>query len=182
MKYMNDVAMGMLYLSEKGLIHRVSEHLIKICMLISWYIVQDLAARNVMVGDDEMCKVADFGLLRELDDYKEVYTSTNMSLCPLRWMAPESIEHRQFSTASDIWSYGILLWEMFNPTELPYSDLDDAQFAIKVAQGHTLSIPTQCPSTVARIMKLCWQKNPSKRPSFAFICILLTRSNLRGAN
>ena len=112
--------------------------------------VQDLAARNVMVGRNEVCKVANFGLLREMDDYQEVYIS-NMLLCPLRWMAPESLEHKQFSTASDVWSYGILLWEMFNPTELPYSDLDNAQFAIKVAQGHTLSIPAQCPPTVARI-------------------------------
>ena len=144
--------------------------------------MQDLAARNVMVGDNEVCKVADFGLLRELDDYQEVYISSNMLLCPLRWMAPESVEHKQFSTASDVWSYGILLWEMFNPTELPYSDLDDHQFAIKVAQGHTLSIPAQCPPPVARIMKLCWHKSPSSRPSFAFICVLLTRSNLRGAS
>ena len=72
--------------------------------------MQDLAARNVMVGDNEVCKVADFGLLRELDDYQEVYISSNMLLCLLRWMAPESVEHKQFSTASDVWSYGILLW------------------------------------------------------------------------
>ena len=143
--------------------------------------MQDLAARNIMVGDNEDCKVADFGLLRELDDYQEVYISSNTSLCPLRWMAPESVEHKQFSTASDVWSYGILLWEMFNPTELPYSDLDDVQFAIKVAHGHTLSIPPQCPPIVAKIMKSCWNLTPSRRPSFAYICVLLTRSNLRGA-
>lgn len=143
--------------------------------------MQDLAARNIMVGDNEDCKVADFGLLRELDDYQEVYISSNTSLCPLRWMAPESVEHKQFSTASDVWSYGILLWEMFNPTELPYSDLDDVQFAIKVAHGHTLSIPPQCPPIVAKIMKSCWNLIPSRRPSFAYICVLLTRSNLRGA-
>lgn len=143
--------------------------------------MQDLAARNIMVGDNEVCKVADFGLLRELDDYQEVYTSSNISLCPLRWMAPESVEHMQFSTASDVWSYGILLWEMFNPTEIPYPDLRDAQFIAKVVQGHTLSIPVQCPPTVAKIMKSCWNLIPSNRPSFAFISLLLTRSNLRGA-
>ena len=136
--------------------------------------MQDLAARNVMVGDNEVCKVADFGFLRELDDYQEVYiSSNNMLVYPLRWMAPETLEHKQFSTASDVWSYGILLWEMFNPTELPYSDLDNAQFAIKVAQGHTLSIPAQCPPTVARIMRACWHKTPSKRPSFLLIGTLL---------
>ena len=141
--------------------------------------MQNLAARNIMVGENEVCKVAGFDLLRELDDYQEIYISSNTSLCALRWMAPESMEHNQFSTASDVWSYGILLWEMFNPTELPYSDLDNMQFAIKVVHGHTLSIQTQCPPTVARIMKSCWHLTPSRRPSFAYICVLLIRSNLR---
>ena len=133
-----------------------------------------------MVGDNEQCKVADFGLLREPDDYKGVYTSSTIIMCPLRWMAPESIEHKQFSTASDVWSYGILLWEMFNPKEIPYPDLTDMQFAVKVARGYTQPIPSQCPSTVAKIMKSCWHSIPSKRPSFAYISVLLTRSNLRG--
>ena len=150
-------------------------------MIITHRNVQDLAARNIMVGDNEQCKVADFGLLRELDDYKEVYTSSNTSMCPLRWMAPESVEYRQFSTASDIWSYGILLWEMFNPTEIPYSEFSNVQFPAKVVQGHTLPIPCQCPQTVAKIMKSCWHLIPSERPSFALISIVLTRSNLQGS-
>ena len=138
--------------------------------------MQDLAARNIMVDDNEVCKVADFGLLREIYDYSftSIYISSNTSLCPLRWMAPESVEHRHFSTASDVWSYGILVWEMFNPTELPYSDLDDVQFAIKVVHGLTPSIPTQCPPTVEKIMKACWDRNPSKRPDFKQISFLLT--------
>lgn len=129
-----------------------------------------------MVDNKEVCKVADFGLLREMDDYSftSIYISSNTSLCPLRWMAPESVEHKQFSSASDAWSYGILLWEMFNPTETPYSDLDDVQFAIKVTNGHTLSIPTQCPSPIANIMKYCWDPVPSKRPDFEKISYLLT--------
>ena len=132
-----------------------------------------------MVGDKEVCKVADLGLVRELDDYQEVYVTSSISLCPIRWMAPESVKHMQFSTASDVWSYGILLWEMFNPTELPYSDLNDRQFIAKVVQGHTLPIPSQCPRTVAKIMKSCWHKRPSQRPSFAYISVLLTRTNLQ---
>ena len=104
-----------------------------------------------MVGDNEVCKVADFGLLRELDDFQEVYTSSNISLCPLRWMAPESVENMQFSTASDVWSYGILLWEMFNPTEIPYPDLRDAQFIAKVVQGHYLPIQLSAHQLLQRL-------------------------------
>lgn len=124
--------------------------------------------------------MADFGLLRELEDFQEIYISSSNVLCPIRWMAPESISHKEFSSSSDVWSYGILLWEMFNPTEMPYSQFDNVQFAAKLAQGYTMSIPDQCPSIVARIMKSCWWFNPSKRPSFAFISVLLTRSNIQG--
>ena len=131
-----------------------------------------------MVTENESCKVADFGLLRELDDYKEVYISSNISLCPLRWMAPESIEHKRFSTSSDVWSYGILLWEMFNPTKMPYPEYSDVQLTAKLAKGYTMPIPAECPPNVAKIMKSCWQLEPSKRPSFTFISVLLTRSNL----
>ena len=134
-----------------------------------------------MVGKNELCKVADFGLLRELEDYKEVYISSNISLCPLRWMAPESLEHKQFSTSSDVWSYGILLWEMFNPTEIPYPELTDLQVTAKLARGYSMSIPAQCPSIVAKIMRSCWQSDPSRRPSFAFLSVLLTRAKLEGA-
>ena len=134
-----------------------------------------------MVGNNESCKVADFGLLREMEDYGEVYISSNISLCPLRWMAPESLEHRRFSVSSDVWSFGILLWEMFNPTEMPYSELTDVQVTVKLARGYTMPIPTQCPSTIAKIMKSCWQADPSRRPSFAFLSVLLARLNLEGA-
>ena len=144
-------------------------------------ITQDLAARNVIVGENETCKVADFGLLRELEDYQEVYISSSISLCPLRWMAPECVEHKQFSTASDVWSYGILQWEMFNPTEIPYPIFDDVQLTAKLARGYTMPIPDQCPSNIGKIMKSCWKFEPSKRPSFTLISVLLTRLTLQRA-
>ena len=133
------------------------------------HIIQDLAARNVIVGENETCKVADF------------YISSSILLCPLRWMAPESIEYKQFSTASDVWSYGILLWEMFNPTEIPYPNFDDVQLTAKLARGYTMPVPDQCPSNIAKIMKSCWKFKPSDRPSFTLITVLLTRLNLRRA-
>lgn len=76
-----------------------------------------------MVGRDEVCKVGDFGLLRELPKDEEIYVSTSRAPAPIRWMAPESLERREFSTASDVWSYGILLWEMYQPSLLPYKVL-----------------------------------------------------------
>lgn len=134
-----------------------------------------------MVGSNETCKVADFGLMRELEDYEEVYVATNATNCPLRWMSPESIELKQFSASSDVWSYGILLWEMFNPTEVPYPMFDNnIQLTTNIAKGYTMPIPDQSPPIVAKIMKSCWQYSASNRPSFALISLLLTRSSLNG--
>lgn len=137
--------------------------------------MQDLAARNVMVASNEICKVADFGLLRELPTDETIYIQSSKTPVPIRWMAPESIEKRQFSTASDIWSYGVLLWEMFQPTKLPYAEHhDNMQCAIAIIQGHRLQVPKSYPPMVERIMKACWHQEPQKRPSFLLISSLLT--------
>ncbi len=133
-----------------------------------------------MVGDNEQCKVADFGLLRELDDFQEVYIASGDAKSPVRWMAPESISEKRFSTASDVWSYGVLLWEMFHPKEMPYSRLDNIQLIIEVSKGTTLPVPKECPAIVAKIMRACWRFSPAKRPSFLLVSILLTRSNFQG--
>lgn len=138
--------------------------------------LQDLAARNVMVGDNEICKVADFGLLRELPEGKQLYVASSKTPLPLRWMAPESIRKKQFSTASDVWSYGVLLWEMFYPNCLPYAEYSDNMeciFAIST-EGHRLAVPELYPPTIKRIMKACWHQVPEKRPSFLLISNLLT--------
>lgn len=142
--------------------------------------LQDLAARNVMVGENEQCVVADFGLLRELHDFEEVYIASGDSKSPVRWMAPESMSQRTFSSASDVWSYGVLMWEIFNPDQIPYPDFDNLQLVIEVTRGYTMPVPNACPAIVARIMKACWRLKPSKRPSFLLISILLTRSNFQG--
>lgn len=141
--------------------------------------LQDLAARNVMVGENEQCKVADFGLLRELDDFQEVYVASGDGRSPVRWMAPESISEKKFSCASDVWSYGVLLWEMFNPNQIPYPNFDNMQLVIEVTKGYRMPIPKECPLVVTKIMKACWSLKPSKRPSFLLISILLTRSNFQ---
>ena len=144
------------------------------------YNMQDLAARNIMVGcagPDEICKVGDFGLLREIPQGAAVYVSSRDVPLPMRWMAPESLEDHEFSTASDVWSFGVVLWEMYNPKEIPYDNIkikDATSLAMKVGRGLRLAIPEEYPSKVERIMKACWQENPTKRPSFIFIAQLLT--------
>ena len=87
------------------------------------YDIQDLAARNVMVDDQKTCKVADFGLLREIPKDDAIYQSKTAIPLPIRWMPPESLQHRNFSPTTDVWSFGVLLWEMYYPNELPYAEL-----------------------------------------------------------
>jgi serine/threonine protein kinase len=157
MKCMTDVAMGMHYLSERGLIHR------------------DLAARNVLVDENKTCKVSDFGLLREVPRDKRVYVSQNDGQSPLRWMAPESITDNIFSPATDVWSYGILQWEMFFPHRNPYHDMDNTQMVAKVSCGYRMAIPRGCPPLVVKIMRACWEHDPKERPNFLLISNLLTR-------
>ena len=129
-----------------------------------------------MVDNRETCKVADFGLLREIPKDDTIYQATTELPWPIRWMAPESLDNREFSPATDVWSFGVLLWEMYYPNQLPYAELNSVQVLSKVLSGHRLPIPPNYPSTVARIMKACWQREPEKRPSFLLISQTLLTS------
>jgi len=84
------------------------------------------------VSEDETCKVSDFGLLRELPEGDSIYHMRTTVPCPVRWMAPESFGERVFSPASDVWSFGILVWEMFNPTVMPYHQFGNMELVAKV--------------------------------------------------
>ena len=95
-----------------------------------------MAARNILVGENETCKVADFGLLRELPKDDSIYQMQTNVPCPVRWMPPESISQRKFSTASDVWSFGVLQWEMFNPKKTPYSTFGNMEVAMKVTKKY----------------------------------------------
>ena len=124
----------------------------------------------------ETCKVADFGLLREIPKDDTIYQATTEMPWPIRWMAPKSLDNREFSPATDVWSFGVLLWEMYYPNQQPYADLNNVQVLSKVLSGHCLPIPPNYPPTVARIMKACWQREPEKRPSFLLISQTLLTS------
>ena len=118
--------------------------------------------------------MADFGLLRELPEENSIYQSTANAPLPVRWMAPESVQRRKFSVASDVWSYGILMWEMFNSGKVPYPNMTNMECISKVSEGFRLAPPRGAPSIIVRLMRACWHKQPEKRPSFLIISTLLT--------
>lgn len=131
------------------------------------------------VCENETCKIADFGLFHELPS-SDVEAKTDA--LSFRWMAPECINSsQQFSIASDVWSYGILMWEMFNPDLIPYHTLDAMECMAKVGKGYRLSIPEKAPNILSRLMKACWNECPEKRPSFFLITTLLMTKGLEEA-
>ncbi|XP_019862227.1 PREDICTED: ephrin type-B receptor 1-B-like isoform X1 [Amphimedon queenslandica] len=140
------VAKGMKYLSSIGFVHR------------------DLAARNILVANDETCKVADFGLAREMVENE--YDVQKGGRIPVRWTAPEAISHRSFTTASDVWSYGVLLWETFSFGETPYDGWDNATIFQRLENGERLHPPRGCPDDLYKIMQACWNIERSERPTF----------------
>ena len=140
---------------------------------------QDLAARNVLIGSpDETCKLSDIGLFRQLptDDY--YYDHDIHANSPVRWLAPEVLTENRFSSASDVWSYGILLREMFNPflNDVPFTEEFDK---LTMATVMVPDIPSTCPENIATLMKSCWQMDPTKRPTFVHFVKTLTEINFR---
>ncbi|XP_067029898.1 ephrin type-A receptor 3-like [Acropora muricata] len=147
-----DVACGMVYLSEMNFIHR------------------DLAARNILVGENMSCKVSDFGLSRELaDDNPDSEYETQGGKIPVRWTAPEALQSRKFSSASDVWSYGVLVWEIMSFGDRPYWEWNNYDVINRVESGYRLPSPMNCPKLVHNSMLNCWESDKTKRPTFADI-------------
>jgi serine/threonine protein kinase len=143
-------AAGMKYLEEKKVIHR------------------DLAARNLLTthGDayhKSIVKIADFGLSRATEG--GFYHSENQTI-PFKWTAPEVIKHGTFSSSSDVWSFGVTLWEIFSYGELPYPFMGNKEATDAVAQGYRLPSPSGCPQDVYQVMLSCWKERAEDRPSF----------------
>ncbi|XP_065183991.1 tyrosine-protein kinase RYK-like [Sycon ciliatum] len=143
-------ACGMEYLASLNFVHR------------------DLAARNCMLSEDLIVKIADFGLARDIDDSSYYVISSEWKL-PVRWMAPESLTVHKFSVLSDVWSYGILLWEIFSSGQVPYPGLDNSQLTAYLLTGQRLIKPNMCPDKLFTIMEDCWKQVPQDRPSFTQI-------------
>uniref|UniRef100_A0A8C4RTH5 Tyrosine-protein kinase n=1 Tax=Erpetoichthys calabaricus TaxID=27687 RepID=A0A8C4RTH5_ERPCA len=140
------IASGMAYLEMKNYIHR------------------DLAARNVLVGENNTCKVADFGLART--ENESVYEAKEGCKFPVKWTAPEAISLSQFTIKSDVWSFGILLYEIITYGKMPYPGMVNFQVVQELSAGYRMPCPMNCPPEFYEIMKECWKENASDRPTF----------------
>ncbi|NXW04750.1 EPHA8 protein, partial [Fregetta grallaria] len=151
------IGAGMRYLSDLGYVHR------------------DLAARNILVNSNLVCKVSDFGLSRILEDDPDAAYTTTGGKIPIRWTAPEAIAYRKFSSASDVWSYGIVMWEVLAYGERPYWNMTNRDVINSVEEGYRLPAPMGCPTALHQLMLDCWQKDRSERPRFSQIVGILDK-------
>uniref|UniRef100_A0AAY5L4G8 Platelet-derived growth factor receptor alpha n=1 Tax=Esox lucius TaxID=8010 RepID=A0AAY5L4G8_ESOLU len=142
------VARGMEFLSSKNCVHR------------------DLAARNVLLSQGKIVKICDFGLARDIM-HDNNYVSKGSTFLPVKWMAPESIFDNMYTSLSDVWSYGILLWEIFSLGGTPYPGMVvDSSFYNKIKSGYRMAKPEHAPADLYDMMMKCWNSEPEKRPSF----------------
>ncbi|KAI4823654.1 hypothetical protein KUCAC02_012232 [Chaenocephalus aceratus] len=132
------------------------------------YVHRDLAARNILVNSNLVCKVSDFGLSRFLEDDTSdpTYTSALGGKIPIRWTAPEAIQYRKFTSSSDCWSYGIVMWEVMSYGERPYWDMSNQDVINAIEQDYRLPPPMDCPNALHQLMLDCWQKDRNNRPKF----------------
>lgn len=142
-------ACGMEYLSSKKLIHR------------------DLAARNVLLAENNIVKICDFGLAKDCYKYSNYVKKTNGPL-PIKWLAIESIRDKVFTIKTDVWSFGVLIWEIFSLGATPYPGIDiDAEFYKMLTNGYRMEKPKYAPGNAYEIMKRCWNSEPENRPGFS---------------
>ncbi|XP_015683081.1 tyrosine-protein kinase CSK [Protobothrops mucrosquamatus] len=142
LKFSLDVCEAMAYLEANNFVHR------------------DLAARNVLVSEDNIAKVSDFGLT------KEASSTQDTGKLPVKWTAPEALREKKFSTKSDVWSFGILLWEIYSFGRVPYPRIPLKDVVPRVEKGYKMDSPDGCPQIVYEVMKKCWTLDPVHRPSF----------------
>nr|CAH0113532.1 unnamed protein product [Daphnia galeata] len=145
------ISRGMDYLTSKKVLHG------------------DLAARNVLLADNGVAKIADFGMARKMY-YDGNYEKKGQGLMPVKWMAIESLTDRIFTTQSDVWSYGVLLWEMFSLGKVPYPGMEAGHHLLKEIQnGYRMDKPEIAPNFMGEIMDNCWKVEPKERPTFSQI-------------
>ncbi|XP_017776897.1 PREDICTED: focal adhesion kinase 1 isoform X4 [Nicrophorus vespilloides] len=136
------------------------------------YVHRDIAARNVLVSSPSCVKLADFGLSRSMGDDQSYYKASKGKL-PIKWMSPESINFRRFTTASDVWMFGVCMWEVLMLGVKPFQGVKNNDVINKIENGERLALPPNCPPRLYSLMSLCWSYEPSKRPMFKEIKELL---------
>uniref|UniRef100_A0A7N6BJD3 Tyrosine-protein kinase n=1 Tax=Anabas testudineus TaxID=64144 RepID=A0A7N6BJD3_ANATE len=148
-----DVSEGMEHLECNGFIHR------------------DLAARNCLVNEALVVKVSDFGMARYVLDNQ--YTSSSGAKFPVKWSPPEVFNFSRYSSKSDVWSFGVLMWEVFTEGRMPFEPHQNHEVVTLVTQGHRLYRPKMATAEIYEIMQLCWHERPEERPSFSQLCMMI---------
>ncbi|XP_076828739.1 tyrosine-protein kinase Lyn-like isoform X2 [Brachyhypopomus gauderio] len=143
------IAEGMAYIEKKSYIHR------------------DLRAANVLVSECLLCKIADFGLARVIEDNE--YSAKEGAKFPIKWTAPEAINYGSFTIKSDMWSFGILLHELITYGKIPYTGLSNAEVVARVQRGYRMPCPSNCPQALYDIMTSCWRAEAEERPTFDYM-------------
>lgn len=152
LKFASEISDGMIYLEQQCIVHR------------------DLAARNILLDHEYSVKISDFGLAQQIPGHEYYRLRTQRGL-PMRWYAPECIRHGRFSHKSDVWSFGVTLWEIYSYGQEPLypgddGTDDDEQLVSIIEKNVVLACPPKCPSSIYQIMLKCWHLNSDERPSF----------------
>ncbi|XP_068751010.1 uncharacterized protein [Montipora capricornis] len=140
------IARGMNFLSSSGFVHR------------------DLAARNVLLGEDKVAKISNFGLMRQT--HESVYHLKKGKKIPVKWMAPEALYNSEYTTKSDVWSFGILLWELSTMGGNPYPGINNKELYNLLKTGYRMEQPNTCSDKLFELVLTCWKDEPSERPTF----------------
>uniref|UniRef100_A0A8C4QDU5 non-specific protein-tyrosine kinase n=1 Tax=Eptatretus burgeri TaxID=7764 RepID=A0A8C4QDU5_EPTBU len=144
--YIYQLSTALTYLESKKIVHR------------------DIAARNVLVSAIDFVKLADFGLSRHMED--DSYYKASKGKLPIKWMAPESINFRRFTTASDVWMFGVCMWEVLMLGVKPFQGVKNSEVVGRIEGGERLAMPRDCPPTLYSVMSKCWSYEPMQRPGF----------------